>query len=261
MIFLLALALAAVQIGSDAIFSASGAPFSLPARLHSAIGEKIYRGIARVAPGSYVYAMLEREAFDRGDLAQAQAYALLMPPSSTRDDLLGRIALARGDRRTAQHYFILADDIFAITDMVTAEVSFPKAYALELRLKNRLEMTTTHPDALAEAYWRLGKLAGGERNSGLAIEDFRKAVRISPLSEKYLLSAGFEIYSFIGPAPSSRYFQRAISADPTSADAYAGAGMVAVRLGQRSSARSYLQRAMSLNPNLDSVKLLQAELR
>ncbi len=139
--------------------------------------------------------------------------------------------------------------------------SFPVAYALELRLKNRLETTSTHPDALAEAYWRLGKLAGGQRNSRLAIQDFLKAVHLSPLSEKYLLSAGFETYVFVGPAQASRYFQRAISADPTSADAYAGAGMVALGLGERSAARADLQRASALNPASPPVRSLQAKLR
>lgn len=262
-IFVLAAVLGAVQIGSDAIFSSAAAAHSLPARLPPALGAKVYGAIARVAPAPYVNAMLERAAFDRGDLAQAQYYALRLPPSTRRDDLLGRIALARGDTPAAQHYFILADDIYAIGDRVNALArgSFPQAYALELRLKNRLERTTTHPDALAEAHWRLGKLAGGQGHSAQAIAEFRQAVQISPLSERYLLSAGFETYSFVGPAQAAKYFERAISADPTSADAYAGAGLSALRLGDVAAARAYAKRAQALDPNSAPVKTLQAQLR
>ena len=261
-LFLIA-ALGAVQLGSDAIFAGVGAAFSLPARLHPQLGVRIYREIARVAPAPYVNAMLARAAYDSGDLALARQYVLRLPPSSKRSDELGRIALQQGNEPQALHDFILAGD----SDTIDAEVAairktdLPRAYALESSLKDRLEASTTHPDALAQAYWRLGTLAIAQGRPELALRNYEQAVTISPLSEKYLLWAGYQAYDLRRLKSAAQCFARAIAADPTSADAYAGAGLVLLSNGQRAAAQANEVRARALDPHAVGLARLEAALR
>jgi len=258
-----ALALGAVQLGSDAIFARAGEPMSLPAHLHSALGAALYRAVARIAPAPYVDAMLARAALESGDLAQAQHYALMLPPSARRDDFLARLAQARGQDSLAQQYFVRAADIEAIDAAVgdLAARDPARAYALETALMERLRVSGTHPDFVAEAYWRMGTLAWQQSKRMLAMRDYRQAVQLSPLSEKYLLAAGFSAYELRDDRAARRDFQRVISVNPASADAYAGAGMVALREGNRAQAVQYAARARECNPHAGSLATLQSLLR
>jgi Tfp pilus assembly protein PilF len=260
---IVALALGAVQVGSDAIFAHAGERVSLPAQLPAWLGVTIYRAAERVAPAPYIDAMLARAAIDRGDLEQAKRYALRLPPSARRDDLLGRIALARGREDLAQQYFARAADIEAIDTAVRdlADRDPAQAYTLESALMQRLRASGTHPDFVAEAYWRMGTLAWKQSKRDLAMHDYGQAVQLSPLSEKYLLSAGFSAYELHQDRDAKRYFTRVISVDPASADAYAGAGMVALREGNRAQATQYAARARAVNPHAGSLQTLDALLR
>lgn len=206
--------------------------------------------------------MLERAAFDRGDLAAAERYALALPASTKRSDLLGRIAQARGDDELALTYYIEADDSAAVDAAVqrVRRTNLPKAYALETRLKDRLEHSSTHPDALAQAYWRLGTLAIAQGEPRLALQNYAQAVQISPLTQKYLLYAGYQSYDLLETAVSAQYFTRAINVDPTSADAYAGAGLAALRQGNRAVALSDYAKANALDASALGVRRLRAKL-
>lgn len=259
---LVGLALGAVQLGSDAIFARAGEPASLPAHLHVRLGLTIYRTLARIAPAPYVESMLARAELDRGNLAQAQVYARRLPDSAKRDDVLGQIAQARGDERAARQYFIRAGDIEAIDRAVDALApAHPAAaYELELRLTQRLASSGTHPDAVAEGYWRMGELAWQESKRQLGMQDYVQAVTISPLSEKYLLSAGFGAYELHADAQAQSYFQRVIGVNPASADAYAGAGMVALRDGDRARAEQYADRARAIDPHAHAMLTLEKQL-
>lgn len=258
----LALALAAVQLASDAIFGSAAVPGSVPTRVPLSAGISIYRAIARVAPGPYVYDMLARAEVERGDLGAAQRYAQQLPGSPARSELLGRIAQARGDHRAAQRYFVAAGDVLAIDGEVQqlARRDLQAAYALESLLKSRLEQGGTHPDAVAEAYWRLGVLLALQGRTRQAMENYARSVALSPISGKYLIAAGFQAYDLHQDAQAQQYFQRAMSVDPGSADAYAGAGMVALRLGDRNAARMYAARAREHDPASHALKTLQAQL-
>jgi tetratricopeptide (TPR) repeat protein len=260
---LAALALGLVQLGSDAILSAAAQPASLPAHLPLRFGTAIYGVIAGAAPAPYAESMLARAALQRGDLTQAQQYAQRLPPSITRDDLLARIAQTRGDEQSARDYFVRAGDIEAITRAVDALApSRPAAaYALEDSLRLRLERSGTHPDAVAETYWRLGQLAWQESNRTLAMENYVQAVTLSPLSEKFLLAAGFAAYDMHEDATAQSYFARALSTDPASADGYAGAGLVALNEGDTQRARAYAARARSADPSSHALHTLENKLR
>jgi len=248
---LLVAALGYVQYGSDAIFSSAGTRHSLPAQIPAAAGLRVYRQIDRIAPAPYVHMMIARAEFDRGDVAAAQNEAFRLPPSSARADLLGRIARARGDHALAQRYFIAADDVFAIGDEVDdlAKRDPARAYRVQDLFVQRLQRTATHPDALAEAYWRLGVLASKTARPALAMQHYLQAVSLSPLSAKYLIAAGFQSYDLHEYAPARTYFVRAVAVDPASADAYAGAGMAEFKLGNRAAAQRYAERSRSYDPH------------
>ncbi len=263
LVLALVTALGAVQVASDGIFSGAATARALPSHVTAAAGVAIYRAIARVAPAPYVSDMLARAALKRGELGAAQRYAGRLPPSASRSELLGRIALARGDTRSAQQHFIDAGDVFAIGSEVDrlSRGDPAKAYALETQLKDRLAGSGTHPDAVAEAYWRLGVLSVRRGHPDAALENYRRAVALSPLSGKYLLAAGFESYDLHALSAARQYFQRAIGVDPSSADAYAGAGMAALAAGDRTAAQAYAARSRSLNPASAPLQTLQTQLK
>lgn len=262
LVFLTA-ALALVQLGSDAIFSKAGTAASLPAHLSPAFGKRVYGAIARIAPAPYVNAMLARAELDEGDLSAAERHARALPPSARRDDLLGRIAHARGDHAAAQRYFIAADDVFAIGEEVEtlARRNPAEAYRVERLFVRRLERTATHPDALAEAYWRLGVLASQLGRPALAMTHYARAVNLSPLSAKYLIAAGFQAYDLHDDAAARTDFARAIAVDPSSADAYAGAGMTALRFGDRAAAERYAARSRASDPHSHALRTLESLLQ
>jgi tetratricopeptide (TPR) repeat protein len=261
-----------VQFASDAILSSAGSPQSLPAHLPAAIGVRIYEAIERVAPAAYVEAMLARAAFARGDLDEAKRHALRVPESALRNESLGRIAQARGDERAAQRYFLAPADVFSVQDDIDRlSTSDPAgAYELEMQLKDRLERLTTHPDAVAESYWHLGQLATLRAETeppasahwlAVGMRDYRRAVALAPLSEKYLLAAGSQALTLGDAASARRYFARTIDADPASADAYAGLGVVALRTGDRATARSEAARSRSIDPNSSLLHALETALK
>lgn len=262
-VFALALCLAAVQIGSDAIFSGAADAASLPASLPLQTGIAIYDAIAGTAPAPYAEDMLARAALTRGDLRAAQSHAQKLPASANRSDLLARVALARGDHRTAQRLFLTAGDVPAIDAEVQqlAQRDPRAAYRLELQMVNRLQQNGTHPDAVADGYWRLGVLSARDGRRDVAMTDYRRALDLSPISGKYLISAGFQAYDLRLMSDAKTYFERAINVDPQSADAYAGAGMTALALGDRASAVTFAQRSRRFDPRSHALKTLEAQLR
>lgn len=255
--------LGAIQLGSDAIFARAGEPASLPAHLPPRLGIAIYRAAGTISHAPFVDAMLARAELDRGDLAAAQRYTGRLPGSARRYDLYGEIAQARGRDRIAQEYFVRAGDIEAVDAAVrTLTAADPaRAYALEDGLRARLEQSGTHQDLLAEAYWRLGNLAWRQSKRALAMQQYRRAVVLSPLSEKFLLSAGFASYEMHDDAGAQRYFTRVLGVDPASADAYAGSGMLAIRAGNRARAQVDAQRARAADPHSHALATLEMLLR
>ncbi|MBV9270850.1 MAG: hypothetical protein JO165_07145, partial [Candidatus Eremiobacteraeota bacterium] len=192
-----------MQFASDTILSRAGTAASLPALLPNHAGVAVYRAIERFAPGSYVEAMLARAALDAGDVRTARSYALRLPNSQERSEILGTIAQAQNDDRAAQRYFVDALDYAVVQrDVDTLAFTDPHAaYALELRLQRRLKATATHPDALAESYWVLGQLATNraisERSplwANAALRYDRNAIALAPLSGKYWIAAGTQSY-------------------------------------------------------------------
>ncbi len=65
-------------------------------------GLAVYRMLDRIAPAPYVETSLSEEALTRGDAEAAERYALRLPASPIRDELLARVALMLGNVALAQ---------------------------------------------------------------------------------------------------------------------------------------------------------------
>ncbi|MBV9233848.1 MAG: hypothetical protein JO030_07385 [Candidatus Eremiobacteraeota bacterium] len=274
-IFGFAGALALLQIASDGLYGDRAATRSVVAGMPSAFGRRVYLFLDRVAPAPYVEATLARDALRNGDGDGASRYAVRLPASPVRDDLLARVALAQHRPQLAFEYFLAAPDVAAVQAIVDRRAQYDplSAYLLEALLQRRVERLRAHPDALAEISWRLGLLANQtawrevpgsalqSRWLKIGLRHFMQAADIAPLSERYAIAAANQADLCGDELSAGALFHRASSLDPSSADAIAGLGVVAFRRGDRGAAATYLQRADALDPNAAMVRALKRDLR
>lgn len=268
-------ALAAVQLASDALNATAAAPATLPRLVPQAFGMAVYRLLDRIAPAEYVEATLAQQAIARGDPDAAQRYAVRLPASPVRDELLAGTALLRGQSTLAAEYFLAAPDPAAVDAAAQRLASQNPAagYRLETLLRERLARSGTHPDAVAEASWKMGRLANREawrQVPGSAAQrrwleradgDFETAAALAPLSERYAVEAANQADLLGDRVRAQRLFAHAADIDPGSADAIAGLGVVAWQNGDRRSAAAYLERARSIDPGALMVRALERDLR
>ncbi len=271
----LIVAFGTVQLASDALDSRAAAAGTLPRRIPVRFGIAVYRMLDRIAPAPYVETSLSEEALALGDADGAERYALRLPASPIRDELLARVALKLGSVALAREYFLAAPDPDAVDRSVNAlAVRDPAAaYALERLLQVRLARDATHPDAVAEAYWQMGRLANRQawrEVSGSALQrawlrrglgDFEAAVSLAPLSERYVVEAANQADLLGDRRRAAELFAHAVDIDPASADAIAGLGVVAWENGDRNAAGRYLARARALDPRALMVRALERDLR
>jgi hypothetical protein len=268
-------ALGILQLASDALDSGAAAAETLPRHVPPQFGRSVYRALDRIAPAPYVETSLAQEALERRDAGAAERYAVRLPASPVRDELLARVALIRGQASLAREYFLAAPDPDAVAGAADAlAVRDPAAgYALERLLAIRLAGSGTHPDALGQTYWRMGRLANREawrQVPGSALQrawlrrglgDFEASVRLAPLSERYVVSAANQA-DLLGERRRAReLFAQGADIDPASADAIAGLGVVAWQDGDRKTASLYLARARALDADALMVRALERDLR
>jgi len=270
----LTLAFAAIQLASDAFAAPVAASGSLPSHIPLGFGLAVYRALDRIAPAPYVETTLATQALAAMRFDVALHYALRLPASAARDELLARIASARGDSALALEYYVAAPDVDAVQTSVRALLpgNPAAAYALERALNARLSLTATHPDAIAATAWRLGELANRQawretsgspaQNAWLrrAMQHFATATDLAPLSDKYAIAAANQAAQLGNLDGARQFFARALVANPGSADATAGLGVVALRSGDPATARAYLDRARRLDPSALMVRALEREL-
>ncbi|MBV8689231.1 MAG: tetratricopeptide repeat protein [Candidatus Eremiobacteraeota bacterium] len=266
-------AFAILQWASGAIFWRAGSPASVPAHLNVQFGVGVYRALERVWAPAFVEAMLARAALDQGDIAAAQAHVAKMPPSQTRSALEGRVALASGRHADAVADFIAALDIDQLqreVDRLEQRGELLRAYDLENLTRARLAQAGTHPDAVAESYYRSGVIARALANreqppnsrwQRIALDDYIQAYSLAPWSGKYWLEAGTGALVIGQYDDARRYYERAVEVDPQMADAYAGLGVIALHQGDRQGALRYAARSRSLNPASTMLRRLYRSLQ
>jgi tetratricopeptide (TPR) repeat protein len=256
----LLVALALVQLASDSLDARAAVGGTLPRRIPPRFGDAVYGVLDRLAPASYVESTLAERALERGDVLSAQRYALRLPASSSRDELLARVARARGQDQLALEYSLAAFD----SDAVQAAAQ---------RLAVTDPQGATHPDAVAQAQWQMGlfanqvawrKVPGSETQRAwlrIALSAFESAVALAPLSERYAIAAANQADLLVERSRAEALFARASDIDPGSADAIAGLGVVALQRGDRAAAIIYLTRARALDPKALMVSALERDLR
>ncbi len=270
----LLVAFGAIQAASDALNADAAAPGTLPERVPAVFGLAVYRALDRIAPAPYVEATLARSALERGDYGDAERHAVRLPGSPVRDELLARIAGARGLGVLAAEYYLAAPDpaaVAAIADGL-AQRDPAAGYALMGELRARLMRSATHPDAVAETDWAMGRLANRQawrQISGSAIQnawllraarDFDRAAALAPLSQRYAVEAANQADLLGNRSRARDLFARALASDPSSADAVAGLGVIAWQEGDRAGAATLLARARAIDPASLMVRALERDL-
>ncbi|HEX3549658.1 MAG TPA: O-antigen ligase family protein [Candidatus Elarobacter sp.] len=216
------LACAVVQLASSAIDGWAAAPYALPARLPESLGVRIDSAIERVAPLPSIERLLAEDALRRHDARDAARYAAKLPPGNERDDLEARIAAQNGSEGEAVASFLAAGDDRALQPIVArlaADGRVRDAYALESRVRDRLAGDETRPNALADSWWRLGRLAARMGDVREAARDDARAIALAPLNTKYLLDAGELALARNDAHDAAVMFGRALDADPADARA------------------------------------------
>jgi len=256
------LVLAALGVIQCASASFVAQPGTFSALIPRSFGLAVYRAIDRVAPAPYVEETLGEDALSRGDLGAAEHYAVRLPAGARRDDLLGRIAAARGEAELSREYYFVAPDFdrmqAAIADLAKTDPA--SAYDLEMRFGARLSVLQTHPDALAESYFIAGQLADAMSRRALSLQNYERALALAPLDMKYLLNAANEAVTLGEYDTARRYFARGLNVNPVSGDCLAGLGIVALRDGHRALALQYAARARAVDPHAAMLGALEREL-
>ena len=219
--------------------------------------------------------VLAREAFARGDVALAALDGATLPASRDRLALEGDVADARGDAAGAVRAYLDAGDLSGVehhVDELLAVHREPEALALQRAVVARLLDSPGQADALALAYFDLGRVeeaqayrllvGSNERreHENRAADAYAQAVARAPFEERYLIAYANQQLNIDDIAAAERAFERARDADPTSAEPLAGLGDAAFSRGDVAAARDYLARARVLDPNSDAVRRLAREL-
>jgi hypothetical protein len=218
--------------------------------------------------------MLARRALAAGDLALAAAHVARLPASRDRAELNGALAERRGDGAAAVRFYLDAgdlDDLERRAEALAAAGRGDDALALQRAAIARAQRDPAQAGNLPEAYYRLGMLEQqlayriadvGARTAPQeqSLADYRKAVELAPLEERYLIAAGNEEINLGDLDAASSFFARARETDPRSVDALAGFGDVALRRGNPEAAKSFLAEARRLNPAAPSVQRLARQI-
>ena len=249
-----------IQVASMAFVRA---PHTLSSLIPLSFGRDVYRALDRVAPAAFVEETLAEDALARGDLDGALHYATRLHASSRRDDLLGRIAEARGDLALAREYYFSAPDVDRMQQLIRAlaRVDAPGAYDLEVRFAQHLASLQRHPDALAQAYFTAGNFADWLGWRAKSIENYKRALALAPFDITYLLKAGSEAYVSGDFDLAKQYYARGVNVNPACADCLAGLGMVAFRQGDRAQARAYAARSRAADSKSAMLRALDGLLR
>ena len=265
---LLVIALAGLQFVSSALLRDYAEPASIVALIPASVGRWI-QDHDGPAPTASLRLLLARRALAEHDEPVAERLVEQLPPSRDRWQLEAQLAEARGDHDAAVAGYLRARDLLGLEreeSRIAAAGNTRAAVLLQRQIVKALESDPTQPDALAEAWWRLGL---AEQLDGYmhypinsrrpwavrAMSAYEQACALAPLSERYLVAAGNQEINLNDDAAAQRYFERARDVDPTSAQAWVGLAELATRRGDRNAARRYLQRAHRMEGSLPAAGL------
>lgn len=251
--------LGTIQLASDAFIRAPG---TFSALIPVAFGMRVYEFLDRVAPAAYVDETLAEAALDNGDLPRAQHYAIRLQDGPRRDDLLGRVAQARGETMLAMEYYFAAPDVTRMQSSIAtlAATDASSAYDIERRFATHLQDLQTHPDAVADASFIAASLANQLHRPQDALHDFEAAARLAPLDVKYLLGTANEAFVAHRYGIATTYYRRGLAVNPACGDCYAGLGVVALREGRRDEALLDRAKASAVQPDSQMLHELDKEL-
>jgi tetratricopeptide (TPR) repeat protein len=266
-------ALAALQLVSSAVLRDYAQPGSLIALLPDGLDAALFGRDAQRAPTPALRLLLARQAILEHDYALADLRIRHLPESHDRAQLAGALAEARGEHDDAIRNYLVAGDLLGLEreeTRIAGSGDTGGAVRLQREIVASLENDRTQPDALAEAWWRLGlaeQLDGymhypidSRRPWALrSIRAYENAVALAPLSERYLVAAGSQELNLGDDAAAQRYFERARDADPTSAQSWLGLAEVALRRGDKAAVHRYLQRARHIDASLPAVLHAEAD--
>jgi tetratricopeptide (TPR) repeat protein len=207
--------------------------------------------------------LLARRALTDGDVSRAAAFTARLEPSTDRSALEAGIAERRGDAEGARRgWFDAGDygDLERSGDLRGAE-------RLQTTIVERLAQDRTHPDTLAEAWWRLGVLDAalaqrepgakeGDGDGRRSLAAYEEAIALAPYSAKYLISAASQELNLHELDGAQRYFERAAEVVPGSVLIPVGYGEVAVRRGDFATARKRLAEARRIDATEPAVERL-----
>ncbi len=249
-----------IQAASDAFIRAPGTFSSLVPR---AFGLRVYEFLDRVAPAPYVDETLAEDALSHGELSRAQHYAVRLSASPRRDDLLGRIAQARGEALLAMEYYFAAPDIERMQSTLYGLLPVAPAQALDMerRFGAHLQTLRTHPDAVADSHWYAGIFADALHRPQEALREYRAAAQLAPFNVKYLIYGANEAWKVHADAEASALYRRGLAVNPACGDCLAGLGLIALRGGDRVTAQADAARARTVQPGSQMLRELDRELR
>jgi tetratricopeptide (TPR) repeat protein len=214
--------------------------------------------------------LLVRRALSARDLARAAALAERLGPSTDRASFAARIAELRGDAEAAQRGWFDAgdyDELEHLVDELELRGDVRGAERLQSTIVARLARDRTHPNTLAEAWWRLGVLCaalpprarspeGTQTYARRALAAYEEAIALAPLSAKYLISAASQDLNVDDLDGAQRYFERAAEQVPGSVLIPVGYGEVAVRRRDFATARRRLAEARRIDAAEPAVERL-----
>lgn len=270
-----ALVLGSLQLLSSVALRANAQRGAWVTRVPSTLVAAIDELDPRIPLPSTLRLVFAREALARHDVARAVAEAARLSPSHDRFALEAQIALARGDTASAIAAYLAAGDITWLQgyiDQLAQRGRLDDALELEREVVVRMRGDRTQPDVLATASLYLGRLeqsrayaspSGPEKHLHelRSLEAYETAVALAPLSLKYLLAYGSQQVNLGQLDAAVLTFESARDADPRSAAPLAALGDVALRRGNVSAARSFLKRALALDPVSDAVQRLATQVR
>jgi tetratricopeptide (TPR) repeat protein len=219
--------------------------------------------------------VLARNALAAGDLTLAERDIARLSPSRDRSALAGRLAEARGDSTAAVADYLAAGDLAGLERRIAELVGagrIPAALDLQRAAIAKLQGDRTQADALAHAYFALGRLeetaayalaVGSPERHARELDSrdaYRNAVALAPLDESNVLAYANQLLNVGELDAAKRTFGRARDLDPASAEPLAGLGEIALRQGRPARARAYLLRARAIDPSSNAVRRLAHEL-